>query len=49
MAVAASYLSKLQHELYREKHGFDKLSRNFQSSLVHDPSHIRRLTTYPDR
>ncbi|KAJ7371303.1 hypothetical protein OS493_026947 [Desmophyllum pertusum] len=49
MAVAASHLSKLQHELYREKHGFDKLSRNFQSALVLDPLNTRRITTYPDR
>lgn len=49
MAVAVSHLSKLQHELYREKHGYDKLSTSFQSALVHDPSHFSRVTTYPDR
>ena len=49
MAVATSNLSKLQYELYREKHGFDKLSKNFQSSLAHDPKNVRRITTYPDR
>ena len=49
MAGAVSHLSKLQQELYREKHGFDKLSNNFQSALVHDPSNVRRITTYPDR
>lgn len=49
MALAITNLSKLQHELYREKHGFDKLSRNVQSSMVYDPTHIRRITTFPDR
>mmetsp|Transcript_72338 Transcript_72338/g.114666 ORF Transcript_72338/g.114666 Transcript_72338/m.114666 type:complete len:267 (+) Transcript_72338:66-866(+) len=49
MAAAVGHLSKLQQELYREKHGFDKLSRNFQSAPVHDPSNFRRITTYPDR
>ena len=49
MAAAVGHLSKLQQELYREKHGFDKLSRNFQSASVHDPSNFRRITTYPDR
>lgn len=49
MAAAVGHLSKLQLELYHEKHGFEKLSRNFQSAPVHDPSNFRRMTTYPDR
>ncbi|XP_068740862.1 sperm-associated microtubule inner protein 4-like [Montipora capricornis] len=49
MALDVNYLSKLQYDLYREKHGYDKLSRNFQSAPVHDPSRFSRITTYPDR
>lgn len=49
MALAVTNLSKLQHELYREKHDLHKLSRNVQSSMVYDPTYNRRITTYPDR
>ncbi|XP_068670353.1 sperm-associated microtubule inner protein 4-like [Montipora foliosa] len=49
MALDVNYLSKLQYDLYPEKHGYDKLSRNFQSAPVHDPSRFSRITTYPDR
>ncbi|KAK2562034.1 Uncharacterized protein P5673_014773 [Acropora cervicornis] len=49
MALDVSHLSKLQRELYNEKYGFDKLSRNFQSAPIHDPLRRGRITTFPDR
>ncbi|XP_031555735.1 uncharacterized protein C7orf31 homolog [Actinia tenebrosa] len=48
--VSTVYMSKLQTELYKQRHGFDPLSRTFQSAVEHNPGLINhRITTFPER
>lgn len=50
MASSSAYLTRLQTDLYKERHGLDSLSKTFQSSIEHAPGHVyNRITTFPDR
>ncbi|KAK3736643.1 hypothetical protein QZH41_017020 [Actinostola sp. cb2023] len=50
MTSNSAYMTRLQTDLYKERHGFDPLSKTFQSSIEHAPGIVQhRISTFPER